>query len=92
MKSFAISLAFIMRFKTTQKWAIQFYCVRQSGEGMLFESFQISPAGIDRDAMRFQGNLGAILLWLAHLASISYDKPRHCAAVTRSNAANMRNL
>ena len=60
-------------------------CVRQSGERILFESFQISPAGIDRDAMRFQG-LGAISLWLAHLASISHDKSRHCAAVTRSNA------
>ena len=60
-------------------------CVRQSGERILFESFQISPEGIDRDAMRFQG-LRAILLWLAHLASISHDKPRHCAAVTRSNA------
>ena len=44
-----------------------------------------SPLGIDRDAMRFQG-LGAILLWLAHLASISHDKPRHCAAVNLSNA------
>ena len=60
-------------------------CVRQSGERILFELFQISPTGIDRDAMRFPG-LGAILLWLAHLASISHDKPRHCAAVTRSNA------
>ena len=40
---------------------ILFHCVRQSGERILFESFQISSAGIDRDAMRFQG-LGAILL------------------------------
>ena len=47
------------------------FCVRQSGERILFESFQISPAGIDRDAMRFQG-LGAILLWLAHLVSIPW--------------------
>ena len=44
-----------------------------------------SPAGIDRDAMRFQG-LGAILLWLAHLASISHDKPRHGAAVTKPSS------
>ena len=54
-------------------------------ENAYYSSRFKSPAGIDRDAMRFQG-LGAILLWLAHLASISHDKPRHCAAVTRSNA------
>ena len=60
-------------------------CVRQSGERILFESFQIRSAGIDRDAMRFQG-LGAILLWLAHLASISHNKPRHCAAVTKPSS------
>ena len=42
----------------------------------------LCPVGIDRDAMQFQG-LAAILLWLVHLASISHDKPRHCAAVTR---------
>ena len=46
-------------------------CVRQSGERILFESFQIS-AGINLDAMRFPG-LGAILLWLAHLDSISHE-------------------
>ena len=46
-------------------------------ENAYYSSRFKSPAGIDRDAMRFQG-LGAILLWLAHLASISHDKPRHC--------------
>ena len=51
-------------------------------ENAYYSSRFKSPAGIDRDAMRFQG-LGAILLWLAHFASISHDKPRHCAAVTK---------
>ena len=38
-----------------------FYCIRQSGERILFESFQISPAGIDRDAMR--GCVGPMAGW-----------------------------
>ena len=48
-------------------------------ENAYYSSRFKSPAGIDCDTMRFQG-LGAILLWLAHLGSISHDKPRHCAA------------
>ena len=37
-----------------------------------------SPAAIDRDAIRFQG--------LEHLASISHDKPQHCAAVIKPSS------
>ena len=39
----------------------------KSGECILFVSFQIRPAGIDRDAIQFQG------LRLEHLTSISND-------------------
>ena len=54
-------------------------------ENAYYSSCFKSPAGIDCEAMRFQG-LGAILLWLAHLALISHDKPRHCAAVTKPSS------
>ena len=43
-----------------------------------FDHQEKSLAGIDRDAMRFQG--------LEQVASISHDKPRHCAAVTQPSS------
>ena len=42
------------------------------------------PAGIDRDAI-------SGLFWLARLASISHDKPRHCAAVNVGMVMKARN-
>ena len=47
-------------------------------ENAYYSSRFKSPAGIDRDAIRFQG--------LEHLASISHDKPPHCAAVTQPSS------
>ena len=49
-------------------------------QGNIIYTIQVVPAGIDRDAIRFQ--------CLEHLASISHDKPQHCAAVT--NPPSMR--
>ena len=51
-------------------------------ENAYYSSRFKSPAGIDRDAIRFQG--------LEHLASISHNKPRHCAAVAKPSSTRNR--
>ena len=74
----SLSLVFNVKGGNYQSSVLFSIIAFDNQENVYYSSRFKSPAGIDRDAIRFQG--------LEHLASISHDKPRHCAAVKKPSS------